>query len=271
MAQDSTIGGLAGVRRTARLARLQDILRQSGVPARLEEAASAIGVSSMTLRRDLAHPGQSLALLGGYVVPGGSFSGRGRYTLAREQDSHAAAKRQACLHAARLIEDGDTVFIDCGTTMPHLVEALPAALSLTIVCYAMNIAALASRRPNTQLIMLGGLYHPASATFLSEEGLANLRRLPINKAFVSAGGVHATRGVTCTNFNEVPVKQVALDAAAQAILVVDSSKLGRLKPACFAAVSAFERIVTSTIDRPELAATLARAGVWLDAAPNEER
>jgi len=267
MSEGSSTGGLAGARRTARLARLQDLLRQEGAPARLEDAAQAIGVSSMTLRRDLAQPGQALALLGGYVVPAGRFSRRGQYTLEREQDSHTAAKRQVARHATRLVEDGDTLFIDCGTTMPHVVEMLPPELSLTIICYAMNIATLASRRPRTQMILLGGLYHPASATFLSEEGLENLRRLRINKAFISAGGVHATRGITCTNFNEVPVKQVALDTAAQAILVVDSSKLGRLKPACFAALPAFERIVTSPIERPEQAAPLTRAGARLDIAP----
>jgi DeoR family deoxyribose operon repressor len=264
MSQGGTQGA-AGARRSARLAQLQDLLRQGG-PARLESAATALGVSSMTLRRDLAKPGQPFTLLGGHVVPLGDSTGRNPYALEREQDTHAAAKRQAARHAAGLVEDGDTIFVDCGTTMPHFVEALPPALSLTVLCYALNIAALLSRRARTQLVMLGGLYHPASATFASDEGLASLRRLRINKAFVSAGGVHATQGVTCTNFNEVPVKQVAMASAAQSVLVVDASKLGRLKPAYFAPVSAFERVVTSTLDDPEAAVPLTRAGIRLDAA-----
>jgi DeoR family deoxyribose operon repressor len=255
---------VAGARRNARLAKLQEMLRQG--PARLEAAAAAMGVSSMTLRRDLAKPGQPFTLLGGHVVPLGPPSGRSPYALEREQDSHAAAKRQAARHAAALVEDGDTIFIDCGTTMPHFVEALPPDLSLTVLCYALNIATLLSRRARTQLVLMGGLYHPASATFASDEALATLRRLRINKAFVSAGGVHATRGVTCTNFNEVPVKQVALASASQSFLVVDASKLGKLKPAYFAPVSVFDRVVTSAIDRPEAAMPLTRVGVRLDAA-----
>ncbi|MBC9175820.1 DeoR/GlpR family DNA-binding transcription regulator [Pseudoroseomonas ludipueritiae] len=257
--------GVAGARRSARLTQLGEMLRQGG-PARLESAAAALGVSSMTLRRDLAKPGQPFTLLGGHVVPVGGPSGASPYALEREQDSHTAAKRQAARHAAALVEDGDTIFIDCGTTMPHFVEALPAGLSLTVLCYALNIVTLLSRRARTQLVLLGGLYHPASATFASDEALASLRRVRINKAFVSAGGVHATRGVTCTNFNEVPVKQVALASAAQSFLVVDSSKLGKLKPAYFAPVTAFERIVTSALNRTEPAAALARAGARLDAA-----
>ncbi|MCI0756951.1 DeoR family transcriptional regulator [Teichococcus vastitatis] len=258
--------GASDLRRRSRLAQLQDMLRQGG-PTRLGDAAAALGVSSMTLRRDLARTGQPFSLLGGHVVPLGDGPSRRGYALEREQDSHAAAKRQAARRAASLVEEGDTLFIDCGTTMPHLVEALPPGLFLTVACYALNIAQLLSRRPQTQLVLLGGVFHPASATFASDEALASLRRLRINKAFLSAGGVHATRGVTCTNFNEVPVKQAAIASAAQSVLVVDSSKLGRLKPAFFAPVSAFERIVTSPLERPEAATPLLRAGSRLDTAP----
>ncbi|WP_235913925.1 DeoR/GlpR family DNA-binding transcription regulator [Teichococcus coralli] len=254
------------MRRRTRLARLEELLRQHGT-TRLDEAAQALGVSSMTLRRDLAVPGQPLALLGGHVVPAGSLGGRGQYVLEREQDSHADAKRQACRHATRQVEDGDTLFVDCGTTLPHFIAALPDGISLTIVCYALNIATLASCRPNTQLVLLGGLFHPASATFASEEALHALRRLRINKAFISAGGVHATGGVTCTNFHEVPVKQVAMAAAAQCFLVVDGSKLGRLRPAYFAPLSAFARILTDAAARPEAAGIPVAGPPLLDAAP----
>ncbi|MFC3127672.1 DeoR family transcriptional regulator [Pseudoroseomonas globiformis] len=259
--------GLGEARRDDRMARLREMLRQSG-PTRLGDAAHALGVSSMTLRRDLAGAGQPFTLLGGHVLPAGGALRRSAYLLEREQDSHAAAKREAARHAARLVEDGDTIFVDCGSTLPHLVEALPSHLSLTILCYALNIAVLASRRPGTQLVLLGGLYHPASATFASDEGLNGLRRLRINKAFISAGGVHASRGVTCAHFNEVPVKQAAIAAAAQSILVVDASKLGKLKPAFFAPIAAFDHVVTSGLGRAEATGSLMRAGLRLDVAPS---
>ncbi len=252
----------ASARHGARLGRLQAMVAAEG-PVRLEAAAAALGVSSMTLRRDLARPGLGISLLGGHVVPLGAGQG---YALEREEASHLAAKRQAARHAAALVDEGDTLFVDCGTTMPHLVEALRPGIFLTVLCYALNIATLLSRRPRTQLVLLGGLFHPASATFASDEALASLRRIRINKAFLSAGGVDAEAGVTCTNFNEVPVKQAAIAAAAQSILVVDASKLGRLKPAHFAAATAFDRIVTSPLADPGAAAPLRRAGIRVDEA-----
>jgi DeoR family deoxyribose operon repressor len=264
--------GLVNARRHDRLARLHDLVRQGG-PTRLREAASALGVSSMTLRRDLATPGQPLALLGGHVVPlaseGGEDQPLARYVLEREQDTHREAKRQAARHAAALVHDGDTVFIDCGTTTPHLAEALPSEFSLTVLCYALNVAAILSQRPGTQLILLGGLYYPASASFASDDALNTLRQLRINTAFISAGGVHAAQGVTCTNLHEVAVKQAAMASAARSILVVDNSKLGRLRPAFFAPVSAFERVVANPPASARTAALLREAGSRLDLAADK--
>lgn len=229
-------------RRAGRLERLRLLATRDG-SLRLVDAARALGVSTMTLRRDLADGGAGLDLLGGHVVdrrPGGE----GGYRMDVEQGSHLAAKIEAGRRAAALVEPGDTIFIDCGTTMPHLMAALPIDLDVTIVCYALNVANAASRMQRAQLFLLGGLFHPASATFLADETLRSLERLGINKAFLSAGGLHPTHGASCSNFNEVPVKQAILERAIRSFLVIDGSKLDRVMPAWFAPGNVFERIIT---------------------------
>jgi DeoR family deoxyribose operon repressor len=257
--------GLVAERRNGRLARLRQLLDEGGV-LRLAEVARALSVSSMTVRRDLAALSGEFAVLGGHVVAAGGASSAARYALDREQGSHVPGKREAARHAARLVEDGDTLFVDCGTTMPYFVESLPDAFALTIVCYALNVAALATRRPNTQVVLLGGLFHPASATFYSEEALRTLQDLGINKAFLSAGGIHSARGVSCSNFNEVPVKQAALERAMRSFLVADASKLGQLKPARFASLDAFERIITDAAADTAMLARVQQAGATMDVA-----
>ncbi len=231
--------GLAA--RAARWARLQQLVERRGALP-LAEAAAALEVSSMTIRRDLAAPEAPLACLGGHVVahlaPPAS-----RYTLEAERDQHAPGKRLACERAAQRVQPGDSLFIDCGTTMVHLVDALPPEIPLNVVCYSLNIAAALSRRPNTQLMLLGGLFHPSAATFASDEGLAYLQRLGVSKAFISAAGVQADRGASCANFHELPVKHAAIACAAESILVVDDSKLGRLRPAFIAPLERFSRII----------------------------
>lgn len=227
--------------RTERLQRLRRAVDDNG-SLHLKAAAQLLDVSEMTIRRDLAAAETSLALLGGHVVDAAQPTGA-KYTIEQELDHHAQNKRLACRRAAGLIREGDTLFVDCGSTMQLLADCLPAGLSLSVICFSMNVAALVTRRPATQVILLGGLYHPSSQSFSSEESLAYMRKLGINKAFISAGGVHPSRGASCSNFHEIAVKQTAIATAVESILVVDESKLGSLKPAFFAGLEAFGKIV----------------------------
>ena len=239
--------GIGTGRRQVRLDDLTALVGELG-SVRLAEAAQRLGVSAMTLRRDLARrdlaaSGAAVELLGGHVIAS-SAATPSRYRLEDETDSHAQAKRLAAEHAARLVVRGDTLFIDCGTTMPHLVAALPRDLDLTIVCYALNVATLTAQLEGARLYLLGGLFHASSATFTSDDALRALLRIGINKAFISAGGLDQRHGATCSNFNEAPVKRAVIEQAQHSILVVDSSKLGRVKPVHFAAAGQFGQIVT---------------------------
>jgi DeoR family deoxyribose operon repressor len=210
---------------------------------KLSAIAVDLGVSEMTIRRDVTESGGRFACLGGHVI-GAQNDVAGGYSLEAEADQHAAAKAAVCAKAVKLIEEDDTIFIDCGTTTPRLAALIPAEMRLTAICYSLNVADILSRRQNTRLILLGGLFHPAAASFSGETALEQLRRLSINKAFISAGGVHETRGVTCSHFHEVPVKQAAIARAVESYLVVDSSKFGKVRAAHFADAGAFTSIVS---------------------------
>lgn len=230
-------------RKTARILQLAAALSGRRV-LHLRDAAALLGVSEMTVRRDVAdNPGQ-FAFLGGHIVPSGEVDGDMPYELAREADSHAAAKREACLHAVRHIRPDETVFIDCGTTLEYLVDLIPDKYAMTAVCYSLNVADRLTRKPNVRIVMLGGVYHPASASFSGNSGLETLDSLGINVAFLSAAGVDPVRGATCVHFHEVPVKQKVISLARESHLVIDRSKIGKLKPAFFAPASVFKSVIT---------------------------
>ena len=230
------------MKQAERLERLKRKLEASGV-VHLNEAAEHLGVSTMTVRRDLASVPQLFSYLGGYIVPIGGDR-NAAYRLDVETDSHAEAKELACRKAARLVEPDDTIFIDCGTTTPRMIEHLPTTGRLTVITYAMNVAERAMKRPNISLILLGGLFHASSQTFSGDEALRTVERLGIGKAFLSAGGLHSQHGATCSNFHEVPIKQVVLARAGWSYLVIDQSKLEKIKPAFFAATERFDQIIT---------------------------
>jgi DeoR family transcriptional regulator, deoxyribose operon repressor len=227
--------------RVQRLQRLRRAVESNGA-LHLKDAAEFLRVSEMTVRRDLAGPEAALALLGGYVVNAASPTGI-KYTFEQEIDQHTQDKRLACRSAAASIKEGDTIFIDCGTTMQSLADCLPEDMPLSVICYSLNVASIVTRRPATQVMLMGGLYHLSSQSFSSEEGLSYLRRLGINKAFISAGGAHPIRGASCSNFHEVAIKQAVIATAMENILVIDASKLGSLKPAFFADLDVFSKII----------------------------
>jgi len=236
--------------RALRLSRMQELV-ETGGPLPIHQAAQLLNVTAMTVRRDLSAPDSPLTALGGYVLAT-TLPLADRYSLDEASDQHAAHKRAACRRAAERVQAHDSLFIDCGTTMVHFAEALPPDMPLSVVCYSTNIVSILSRRPNTQLMLLGGLYHASSATFFSDEGLQYLNRLGLNKAFISAGGLHPERGASCFNFHEVPVKQAAIRSASESFLIVDESKLGHLRPAFFSPLDAFDQIVVGGAPAPSL-------------------
>ncbi len=71
-----------------------------------------------------------------------------------------------------------------------------------------------------------------------------LKDIRVNKAFVSAGGVHPKLGVSCANFSEVGMKRAIIENAAESYLVIDSSKLDKVKAAHFAECSDFVAILS---------------------------
>ncbi|MFY0990033.1 DeoR/GlpR family DNA-binding transcription regulator [Halomonas sp. C05BenzN] len=230
-------------RSAMRLARLQEALAGGGT-IRLAEAASLCGVSEMTIRRDVAASDGTITFFGGRLVMADNPRFAPVYDLDEQKVSHYPAKCRLCERAAAFIEEGDTLFIDCGTTLMPLLESLANHRELTVVTYALNVANAVSVLPGVRLILLGGLYHGSSQSFGGDEIPAAIRRLGINRAFLSAAGVHEQKGVSCFHFHEVAPKQAAIATAAQRLLVVDESKLGVIRPARFAGIEDFNVVIT---------------------------
>ncbi|CAB3757335.1 DeoR/GlpR family DNA-binding transcription regulator [Paraburkholderia humisilvae] len=229
--------------KTERLRVLADALARQSV-MRLRDAASLLGVSEMTVRRDIAASPAKFTYLGGYIVSANDVPNSAGYSLEQEKDHFAQAKAEASSIAAGLIANNETIFIDCGTTLTTLARLIPTEMHVTVVCYSLNVAEILRRKPNVRMILLGGVYVPSSDSFAGEESIEMLRRMGINKAFISAGGVDVAHGVTCWNFHEVALKQAAMASSVESHLVVDSSKFGVVKAVRFSQVDDFDSIIT---------------------------
>jgi len=209
----------------------------------IRDVAQMLEVSEMTLRRDIAHGDSRILYLGGYLVKPGTNK-TSQYNLDNEKSVGLKNKRWVGRLAAEQIQNGDCIFIDCGTTTPHIVAAMPKDIDCTVICYSKNIAYPLSSFPNVTLVLLGGVYYPASATFYCEESIAYLNKFGINKAFLSAGGVSIERGLSCSHLHEVKIKQAILDIAIKKILVVDSGKFGQFRSAFFTHFAQIDSVIT---------------------------
>ena len=227
----------------SRVRKLCDALSTRGV-MHLRDAAELLGVSEMTVRRLVASQTDLFKYLGGHIVRSESVDAEAVYVISKEAVTHAEAKDKACSHAMKLIEPEDTVFIDCGTTLEYLARQIPADMPLSVVCYSLSIANLLAAKPACRIFMLGGLFHPVSASFAGPMTSQSLANFGIAKAFISAGGVDKRRGVSCSNMHEVPIKQQAMQSASLSYLIIDESKIDRLRPALFAQENEFNGIIS---------------------------
>jgi DeoR family deoxyribose operon repressor len=236
--------------RKTRLNGIIDILKlRNG--ATIRELARELEVSEMTIRRDLSGlAGDAVVTLihGGAFLnprsPGGQEESR--YSLVYEETRHRAAKMRIGEAAAALVEPQDIIIIDAGSTTECLAAALPADLPLTILCFSLNGLMAVHRRRHCRLIFPGGYFHANSLMFESAEGLELIRRSRATKAFISASGVNDRLGVTCSNAYEVEAKRAAISSSLRKILLVDSSKFGRVRSAYFADLADFDTVVTDS-------------------------
>lgn len=226
----------------------------------LKEAAQLLGVSEMTIRRDLNEQPSAVVLLGGYIVSDPK-SNQGHYFVSDQQAHNVDKKRRLGMLAASLIEPGDTVFFDCGTTMPWIVDAIDNELAFTAICCAMNTFLALKEKPACQVILNGGEFHADNAVFTPLGQGSVMDSLCPGKAFISAAGIDAVQGATCYNLNELPMKHQAMLRASQKILVADSSKFGKVLSARIGELCEFETLISDEIPSKELASVLKEAGV----------
>lgn len=229
-------------RRDERINKLAQALKRTD-KIHLKEAAHLLGVSEMTVRRDLNDGSGVVVLLGGYIVSDPMLN-QSHYFVSDQQGQNVDRKRLLGQLAASTIAAGETVYFDCGTTVPWIIDAIDDDLPFTAVCCAMNTFLALKEKTACRVILCGGEFHPDNAIFTPLGSLSVMDNLCPDKAFISAAGIDLPQGASCYNLNELPMKQLALQRARSRMLVADSSKFGKVLPARIADLSAFNGLIS---------------------------
>jgi DeoR/GlpR family transcriptional regulator of sugar metabolism len=209
------------------------------------ELAREFCVDGSTVRRDLAQlerAGLVRRTRGGVLPADPAEAVDTPYDVRRNQRS--AQKRALGEAAAELVEDGQSVIIDNGSTMYQVASALRQRQNLTVVTNDLMVALCLSEHPTHQLHMTGGVMLDTVYTLVGPGAVASLRGLHADWAFLGAEGVHPRAGITNVNVVEIAVKQAMIEAAERVVVVADSSKLGRRSLAPVCELSAVHALIT---------------------------
>lgn len=251
---------------STKLDRHARILSELQERERLETAsfAQALGVSEMTLRRDL----DELAAEGALVRTHGGAQRGPRRTMEppfrlRAQEA-SESKLAIAREAAALVGDGESVGLDVGTTGITIVEHWAPRTDLTLVTSNLRTAWAASEVLDLQrsrLIVVGGVVRADELSMAGTTALATLDSLRVDTAIVSVAGVHHATGATDYNLDDAAVKKKITDGATRVIALADGRKIGAQTFARICPANTIDVLITDPdADEAELQ-RLADAGV----------
>lgn len=191
--------------------------------ASIAEMAEQFAVSEMTVRRvihKLADAGLVIRTPGGAMAaPSGSVE----RSFMERSEKMASAKEAIGREAAALVQDGETVVLDSGTTTRYIARYLAAKRNLTVMTTSLAVLEELAGSASVQVRLTGGIYRRSSHDLSGNAVLDSLSSIHADKVFFGAAALSFHKGVM--NYDaEMP--KAFLSAGRERILVIDSSKIG---------------------------------------------
>ncbi|MGI6527995.1 MAG: DeoR/GlpR family DNA-binding transcription regulator [Caldicoprobacterales bacterium] len=218
-------------------------LLQKQTTAEVNDLAERFGVSTMTIRRDLA-----LFEKQGLVVTnyGGAYLNKGagiEPAFAVKQGQMKQAKQSIARKAAELVKDGDSIVLDCGTTPLQIVNYI-LQKRITIITNSWPVVNHIHGSSKAKLILAPGEYNEVSAGVISSMTMEFYRNFHADIVFISTQGFSAEQGGTVPDPADADVKRSILNSGKRKVLVADHTKLGKVFLAKHAEPHDFDVIIT---------------------------
>ncbi len=244
--------------RTKRITEIKNYIYEHKTVS-LDQLCEVFDVSKNTIRRDIQSITQNSDIK---KVYGGVSVMQNKRLVAFEQRStqNATAKQEIAKKAAELVEDGDIIFVDSGTTTSHMADYLKDKKDLIILTNNLEFISKAIPYENLKIISLSGLLNRETLSFTGENATMVMETFNINKAFLATTGISITYGVTNSSQQESIVKQCALKRSYQSILLADASKFGAVSLISYCQFNKPDIIITNAKPPAEYVAGIKRAG-----------
>jgi DeoR family transcriptional regulator, aga operon transcriptional repressor len=221
------------------------MLRNNGHVS-VSELSKALSVSDVTIRKDLQFLEEHHLLLrtrGGAMVNDRMVRDQ---PLEEKGRQYSDEKRRIGLAAADLVEDGDTIMMDAGTTTLQVARSLQSKRNLTVLTSSVNLASELLPMNGIEVVMLGGVVRPTSASVVGHYAEQMIKEHSCRKFFLAVDGFDVERGLTTTNSLEAHLNRLMIEASFQTIVVTDSSKFGRRGLSRICGYEDIDKVVTDS-------------------------
>ncbi|BFT73975.1 MULTISPECIES: DeoR/GlpR family DNA-binding transcription regulator [Paenibacillus] len=148
--------------------------------------------------------------------------------------------------AASMVEDGEHIIIDSGTTTLHIAKNLVQRSNITVVTNDMNIATELRDAPGIKVIVTGGDLYPSSYMLNGMFTDHVLGSLHVQKAFIGIPVIHPKYGLMHPEAQLVPTKKGMINAAEKIIVVADDSKIGKVSLHTVAPCTSINTLITGS-------------------------
>jgi len=210
----------------------------------VKDLAAHFQVSQITIRKDLEVL-QGRGLLhrthGGALVP--SSGALNDPSLQEKEKLHRTEKMRIAQAAVRLVEEGQSILLDSGTTTMAIARALRNFRKLTVITNAVNIAAELANS-EIEVILTGGTVRKNSFSLVGPLAEETLRHLSADTLFLGVDGFDTRLGLSTPNLQEANVNRVMVEISRQVVAVCDSSKFGRRSLSTIVPPNAIHHVIT---------------------------
>jgi DeoR family fructose operon transcriptional repressor len=201
-----------------------EILKKSEI-AYIDEIVEASGVSASTVRRDidsLVKAGQVMALRGGAITLNDRLS---ELPTAEKALINKDEKTAIAAAAAKLVSDGDTIYLDSGTTTLQMFPFLQG-LRLQVITSNTHLLSLVPDA-GMRVTILGGDYLPNIGSIAGSMTERLLNDMFFDKAFIGASGCSVKAGISTFDIREAAKKRIVHDNSNESFVLVDKTKFGK--------------------------------------------
>jgi DeoR family fructose operon transcriptional repressor len=237
---------------------LLEALKAGG--ADVDDLARRFDVSASTVRRDLQRLSAENAVRRTYG--GAILTANPEPTLGQRQAAQGAEKAAIARAAAEMVEDGDTLILDAGSTLVAFGRMLRGRCC-RVITNNLALLPILSDEPKIEIVVLGGALRKTSMSTVGPLAVEAMRRFTAERVFMSADGVVAGRGLCEASVDQVALKSLMMRQAREVVVLADATKLGRAECHAWAPLPARWTLVTDADATSETVVELADAGARL--------